>query len=184
MSMYEWPFNLWDEMLKPLIGSRPNEYATPQDLPALYVKNMDAVLDAALSEREQIMVRLRFEQKLTYQKVGDHFGVSGNRARQICCYAQRKLREPQYFNKLTAAPKSEVRRLKREIEELTHAKRELEYAQQELEKQIQRLSGNLQTWKNVRKSWKSPNFRFPHRLTNCIFLCEAITVCLPEKFTR
>ncbi len=50
-----------------------------------------------LSEREQELVRLRFEEGLTLTKIGEAFGVSLERARYIIHDAMRKIRRPAMF---------------------------------------------------------------------------------------
>jgi competence ComEA-like helix-hairpin-helix protein len=50
-----------------------------------------------LSDREQEMVRLRFEEGLTLTKIGEAFGVSLERARYIIHDAMRKIRRPAMF---------------------------------------------------------------------------------------
>lgn len=50
-----------------------------------------------LEERERTMILLRYEQNATLEKVGNRYGLSGERARQIIHKAIRKLRHPSRF---------------------------------------------------------------------------------------
>lgn len=47
-----------------------------------------------LSAREREMLFLRFKEKLTLRKIGEKYGLSGQRIKQIECKALRKLRHP------------------------------------------------------------------------------------------
>ncbi len=75
-----------------------------------------------LSEREQEMVRLRFEEGLTFTKIGEAFGVSLERARSIVHYAMRKIRKPDMFAYLKYGRQGNLARLQL-IEEKKRNKR-------------------------------------------------------------
>ena len=58
--------------------------------------NIDGLLFAltTLSDREQEIIRLRFVERQTYAAIGQVFGISLERTRQILVRAMRRLREP------------------------------------------------------------------------------------------
>src|SRR5690349_12643706 len=63
----------------------------------LFRKRLDEVL-STLSEKEKRTVELRFGlgdgTRRTYEEIGDHFGVTRERIRQIFAKAGRKMRHP------------------------------------------------------------------------------------------
>ena len=58
--------------------------------------NIDGLLFAltTLSEREQEIIRLRFVERWTYAAIGQVFGISLERTRQLLVRAIRRLRDP------------------------------------------------------------------------------------------
>lgn len=135
MTSSYWPQNLWEDISHNLPWWAGSE--EERDEPSvLFTPNLDSVLDSALDERQQKIIRMRYEQGMSYRAIGETFGVGLERARQIKNDAIRKLREPKYYMRLCAVPKIEARRLQSEVEELTRQKKELE-------EQIERLYGLL-----------------------------------------
>ena len=61
--------------------------------------NVDGLLFAltTLSDREQKMIRLRFVERMTYAAIGQVFGISLERSRQLLVRAIRKLRDPDHL---------------------------------------------------------------------------------------
>ncbi len=53
-----------------------------------------------LPQREQEMLRLRFEERKTYAEIGNVYGVNGTRARYLINHAMRLVRTPALFNYL------------------------------------------------------------------------------------
>jgi len=125
MSDKDWPQNLWEEMNHrlPRWAKKEDELEKPS---IIFTPNLDSVLEEALDDRQQKIIRMVFEQGVTYRKIGETFGVSVERARQIKGEAIRKLREPKYYLRLCAVPKMETMRLRFEVGELTRQKKELE----------------------------------------------------------
>jgi DNA-binding CsgD family transcriptional regulator/DNA-binding Xre family transcriptional regulator len=95
----------------PLISNVTEGYATKIQLDALTVDaidpslmidndliSIDSILDnSPLNQRERDMLKMRFEDGLTYKEIGDKFGVSNNRIRQIEAKSMRKMRHPKCF---------------------------------------------------------------------------------------
>lgn len=63
---------------------------------SIYVPAIMESLDA-LTEREQKVIRLRFQSGLTYEQAGKHFNVTRERIRQVEAKAIRKLRHPRHW---------------------------------------------------------------------------------------
>lgn len=63
---------------------------------------------ATLTEREQSVLMLRFQQKKTLEQCGKEFGVTRERIRQIEAKALRKLRHPSRVNMMKAVPLTEL----------------------------------------------------------------------------
>lgn len=135
MALSEWPQNLWDDISQSLPWYAGNKEEVDEPT-VLFTPNLDNVLASALDERQQKVIRMRYEQRLTYRKIGEVFGVGVERVRQIKCDAVRKLREPRYYLRLCAVPKIEVIRLQSKVNELTRQK-------EDLEKQIEILSSQV-----------------------------------------
>lgn len=125
MASLNWPQNLWEDIssLLPRWAEREYELGKPS---VLFSPNLCSVLDAALDERQQKVLRMRYEQGLTYREIGEVFGVGAERVRQIKVSALNELREPKYYLQLCAVPKIEVVRLQSEVKELARQKKELE----------------------------------------------------------
>ena len=81
---------------------RDESSAAPEDVAAqsLLKQEMSDVLDDVLSERERIVLQLRFGlgngHQYPLEKVGEQLGVTRERVRQIEAEALRKLRSPRF----------------------------------------------------------------------------------------
>ena len=91
----------------------------------LYWPNVDAVISSALDERQQKMIHMRFERKMTYRAIADEIDGSTERVRQIIGFSIRKLREPQYFLLLNAIPECSIYQLQKTAQELSHHNEDL-----------------------------------------------------------
>ena len=62
--------------------------------------NIDGLLYAVslLPERTQEMIRLRYEERQTYAKIGETLGVTAERVRSLLSDAEAKLRRPNLYN--------------------------------------------------------------------------------------
>lgn len=73
------------------------------DAKAIHIDNLlDEV--SQLDERNQMAIRLRYEEGLTLREVGERMGVGSERARQFIVYALRLLRNPARLKKYRAVP--------------------------------------------------------------------------------
>ncbi len=80
-----YPFNLLGDVFG--IGESFAEMEIPsQDLIDEYL--------GTLSEREQMILRRRYEQGMTYKDIGAELGITGARVSQILHVALRRLRHP------------------------------------------------------------------------------------------
>lgn len=141
----EWPDNLWKDILDfPPVGLT-SEPETGNPHYVLYWPNLDDVLKSALDERQQKIIRMRYEQGLSYQVISEEISCSQSRASQIVSYSLRKLREPQYFRRLRAIPESEILRLRRMIHDLTQQ-------QEDFKEQINILFGEVEARKVEKRS--------------------------------
>lgn len=84
-----WPYNLIEEVVGSEIIS--NIYTEDQ------LKGFEAALDT-LTEKEKIILLMYYKDGMSYNKIGEKFGVSGNRIIQISNKAIRKLRAPNRRN--------------------------------------------------------------------------------------
>ena len=81
----DYPYNLIDESVWEL--NLPTEM-TEDHLAGL------AFAISQLDEREQTIIRMRFEERQTYAQIGEHLGISLNRVSQVARKALRKLYHP------------------------------------------------------------------------------------------
>lgn len=74
-----------------------------------------SVLQKGLTEREQLVLQLRYEKGLTLDACGNEIGVQRERARQIICKALRKLKNPKYIKRMKPCSYEEREELINEI---------------------------------------------------------------------
>lgn len=142
---HSWPFNLWADILNSPQCAQTAEKDTEQTAAVLYWPNLDNVLAAALDDRQQKVIRMRYERGMTLAMIGDALGCSQERVRQIILRSLRRLREPQYFQRLTAIPESEVLQLRVKVHELVRQ-------QEDLKKQIISIFGETGAKEVARRS--------------------------------
>lgn len=90
-----WPYNLLDDIVCPYVNNREraeDEYWN-ETLNASQEEGLRMVLDG-LSERERECVYYYYKDGLTLEGVGEKYGVSRERIRQILAKAVRKMRHP------------------------------------------------------------------------------------------
>lgn len=83
----EWPDNLFRELFWRDIEDGPR-------MPHDYLASLEYVLLTALTEREMLAVKCRYQYRETFSEIGDKLGVRHERARQIVAKSIRKLRHP------------------------------------------------------------------------------------------
>ena len=97
-SVMPYPFNLLEEVFG--IGEPIVEMETPsQSLIYEYL--------GSLSEREQMILRSRYEQGMTYKDIGAELGISGSRVSQVLHMSLRRLRHPVRAKDISSYLKSE-----------------------------------------------------------------------------
>jgi hypothetical protein len=91
-----YPMNLLLTINENVVAGRPldTENITQDTIDGLFY----AV--SMLPQREQEMLRLRFEERKTYAEIGNVYGVNGTRARYLINHAMRLVRTPALFNYL------------------------------------------------------------------------------------
>ena len=118
MNSCVWPYNLWSDIIDS--GRFAAKAEDGSDLEyVLYWPNLEAVLSSALDERHQRVLRMRYEQNLSYRAIGEELGVGPERIRQLIVHSLRKLREPRNFFRLNATPERDVIKLSMELRDMT-----------------------------------------------------------------
>lgn len=118
MNSCVWPYNLWSDIIDS--GRFAAKAEDGRDLEyVLYWPNLEAVLSSALDERHQRVLRMRYEQNLSYRAIGEELGVGPERIRQLIVHSLRKLREPRNFFRLNATPERDVIKLSMELRDMT-----------------------------------------------------------------
>lgn len=152
MNGNEWPYNLWEDIWSAFpfsAGPRDSEESDEKDF-VLYWPNLDNVISAALDERHQKVLHMRYESGMTYKEIGAEMGVGAERIRQMIYHAHRKLREPRYFHQINAIPETEATRLHVTIKAMTSQ-------QEELQAQIVSLLKELDIRKNEKRNELPPD---------------------------
>ena len=90
-----WPYNLLDDIVCPYVNNRERseDECWNETLNASQEEGLRMVLDG-LSERERECVYYYYRDGLTLESVGEKYGVSRERIRQILAKAVRKMRHP------------------------------------------------------------------------------------------
>lgn len=154
MSQREWPYNLWDAIVEDrkemyLWDDHEKDcnhvqgYADDPYPPELYLPIVDAVLSDTLSESRQKVIRLRYEQGMTYAQIGEVLGFDRSRAHALTREALHKLAKTTPFFRLKAVPESEVIQLRREYKALSKEKDKCMERNAELEQQVAELRVKL-----------------------------------------
>lgn len=98
-----------------------------------------------LSEREQIVIGLRYEKEMTLDEAGKELNLAGERVRQIQAKALRKLRHPSIVNYICYGEKTNRRRLELMYKEaeLKNRERTLEEAEKQFEEAKKQFEQNF-----------------------------------------
>lgn len=118
MNSCVWPYNLWSDIIDSGRFAAKAEDGSDLDY-VLYWPNLEAVLSSALDERHQRVLRMRYEQNLSYRSIGEELGVGPERIRQLIVHSLRKLREPRNFFRLNATPERDVIKLSMALRDMT-----------------------------------------------------------------
>lgn len=102
-------------------------FGSEEEARKVYLPGISAAL-ATLTEREQGVIALRFQRKMTLEQSGKEYGITRERVRQIEAKAIRKLRHPSRTKMFQAIPLAEIQEqntkyneLSREYERLSKA---------------------------------------------------------------
>ena len=86
----EYPYNL----IATIIDESVWELNLPTEMTEDHLAGLEYAI-SQLDEREQTIIRMRYEQKQTFAQIGEKFNISVNRASQVERKALRKLYHPQ-----------------------------------------------------------------------------------------
>lgn len=84
----EWPYGFLDDFwnYSYSFNNEPDslEYPTVQDIAGL-ARTIEYVLaNAPISDRERTILNLRYRDRKSYNAIGEQYGITGQRIRQIC----------------------------------------------------------------------------------------------------
>ncbi len=97
----------------------------------IYVPNMLGVV-STLSMREEEIILLRYAENMTLQAIGEIYGLTRERIRQIEAKAMRKLRHPLRAKIIKGGPKADENEVERQIAKYEELYRKYEVLSQEL----------------------------------------------------
>ena len=107
----EWPFNVYKAITR-------DDEVTEESLPADYRGALEYVLISTITDREEQVLRYRYQMALTYRAIGEKFGLQSERIRQIHDKAIRKLRHPARFALLRYGVVAQMERYRESCREL------------------------------------------------------------------
>jgi len=122
--MKAWPWNLASDVI-----TSKYEYSSDEERNAEIIKKnqlttaklyVPGFLEAIeeLTDREQKVLRLRYEEGMTYEQTGKEFDVTRERIRQVEAKAMRKLRSPFLAKKYILVDAQTTQNLRKENEDL------------------------------------------------------------------
>ena len=136
----EYPYNLITTII--------DESVWELDLPTEMTEDHLAGLEFAISqldEREQTIIRMRYEQRQTYAQIGERFNISLNRASQVERKALRKLYHPKNLKYY----KYGLEGYKVRQAEFEEAERKRAYTEKVMETTIYDLDFSVRTFNNL-----------------------------------
>ena len=107
----EWPFNVYKAITR-------DDEVTEESLPEDYRGALEYVLISTITDREEQVLRYRYQMALTYRAIGEKFGLQSERIRQIHDKAIRKLRHPARFALLRYGVVAQMERYRESCREL------------------------------------------------------------------
>ena len=107
----EGPFNVYKAITR-------DDEATEESLPEDYRGALEYVLISTITDREEQVLRYRYQMALTYRAIGEKFGLQSERIRQIHDKAIRKLRHPARFALLRYGVVAQMERYRESCREL------------------------------------------------------------------
>lgn len=145
-----WPDNLWADINagQDISSGEGKEQPETKDGHAavLYYPNLEEVISTSLSERQQRILRMRYEQGKSYGEIAGKFGLGRERVRQIILGFLRTLRKPENYMRLNAVPELGVSELRKELDDLSRQHNELKQRFSELfgEREKKKAENRLQ----------------------------------------
>ena len=136
----EYPYNLITTII--------DESVWELDLPTEMTEDHLAGLEFAISqldEREQTIIRMRYEERKTYAQIGEHFNISLNRVSQVARKALRKLYHPKNLKYY----KYGLEGYKVKKAEFEEAERKRAYTEKVMETTIYDLDFSVRTFNNL-----------------------------------
>ena len=136
----EYPYNL----ISTIIDESVWELSLPNEMTEDHLAGLEFAI-SQLDEREQTIIRLRYEQRQTFAEIGAVFNISVNRVSQVERKALRKLYHPKNLKYY----KYGIEGYKVQKEEFEEAERKRSYDEKAMETTIYDLDLSVRTFNNL-----------------------------------
>ena len=136
----EYPYNL----ISTIIDESVWELNLPTEMTEDHLAGLEYAI-SQLDEREQTIIRMRFEERHTYAQIGEHLGISLNRVSQVARKALRKLYHPKNLKYY----KYGIEGHKVRQAEFEEAERKRAYTDKVMETTIYDLDFSVRTFNNL-----------------------------------
>ena len=136
----EYPYNL----ITTIIDESVWELNLPTEMTEDHLAGLEFAI-SQLDEREQTIIRMRFEERQTYAQIGEHFNISLNRVSQVARKALRKLYHPKNLKYY----KYGLEGYKVKKAEFEEAERQRAYTEKVMETTIYDLDFSVRTFNNL-----------------------------------
>ena len=136
----EYPYNL----IATIIDESVWELNLPTEMTEDHLAGLEYAI-SQLDEREQTIIRMRFEERQTYAQIGEHLGISLNRVSQVARKALRKLYHPKNLKYY----KYGIEGHKVRQAEFEEAERKRAYTDKVMETTIYDLDFSVRTFNNL-----------------------------------
>ena len=136
----EYPYNL----ISTIIDESVWELNLPTEMTEDHLAGLEYAI-SQLDEREQTIIRMRFEERQTYAQIGEHLGISLNRVSQVARKALRKLYHPKNLKYYKYG--LEGHKLRRA--DFEEAERQRAYTEKVMETTIYDLDFSVRTFNNL-----------------------------------
>ena len=136
----EYPYNL----IATIIDESVWELNLPTEMTEDHLAGLEYAI-SQLDEREQTIIRMRFEERQTYAQIGEHLGISLNRISQVARKALRKLYHPKNLKYY----KYGIEGHKERQAEFEEAERKRAYTEKVMETTIYDLDFSVRTFNNL-----------------------------------
>lgn len=136
----EYPYNL----IATIIDESVWELNLPTEMTEDHLAGLEYAI-SQLDEREQTIIRMRFEERQTYAQIGEHLGISLNRISQVARKALRKLYHPKNLKYY----KYGIEGHKVRQAEFEEAEKQRAYTEKVMETTIYDLDFSVRTFNNL-----------------------------------